>query len=230
MHIREIQQALLARGYDPGPVDNIFGPLTRRAVIAFQKDRGLVADGIVGPLTRAALFGQAPMPQGPSIAIPTEFPWLHTAHGLLGIKEHPGAASNPAITNWAHVLKLGYAGDSVPWCGLFMAYCMATTVPEEPIPAAPLLARNWLKYGRAVQPQFGSILVFWRVEQNGWQGHVGFYWAEDATHFHVLGGNQSNAVTVSRHAKARLLGARMPAIVAPAAIQRHATAAGQIDG
>jgi murein DD-endopeptidase MepM/ murein hydrolase activator NlpD len=35
--------------------DGLFGPLTRRAVIKFQKSHGLVADGIVGPKTWAAL-------------------------------------------------------------------------------------------------------------------------------------------------------------------------------
>jgi len=50
-----IQRALAQLGYPPGPVDGIPGPLTRGAVVAFQRSKGLEVDGIVGPLTRAAL-------------------------------------------------------------------------------------------------------------------------------------------------------------------------------
>ena len=50
-----VQQALLKLGYNPGPLDGHAGPLTRAAIIAFQHNRGLAADGIVGPNTRAAL-------------------------------------------------------------------------------------------------------------------------------------------------------------------------------
>lgn len=41
-------------------VDGIFGPLTRAAVVAFQRQAGLAQDGIVGPRTRAALGMPAP--------------------------------------------------------------------------------------------------------------------------------------------------------------------------
>jgi g-D-glutamyl-meso-diaminopimelate peptidase len=45
-------QSLLARiGYNSGPVDGIFGSQTRQAVIEFQRNNGLVPDGIVGPAT-----------------------------------------------------------------------------------------------------------------------------------------------------------------------------------
>ena len=50
-----IQEALTSLGFDPGPIDGMPGPSTRRALVAFQATRGLVADGIPGPLTRAAL-------------------------------------------------------------------------------------------------------------------------------------------------------------------------------
>ncbi|MBR0426453.1 MAG: peptidoglycan-binding protein [Clostridia bacterium] len=53
--VTELQKALLIHGFDPGPVDGIFGKKTRAAVRAFQKATGLKTDGIAGPDTFAAL-------------------------------------------------------------------------------------------------------------------------------------------------------------------------------
>lgn len=112
--------------------------------------------------------------------------------------------------DWADNLDLWYPGDDVPWCGLFMAHCIASALPDEPLPANPLGARSWLKLGVAHEPSLGAVLVFWRGRRDGWQGHVGFYAGEDSGAFHVLGGNQSNQVNIARIAKSRLIGARWP--------------------
>ena len=45
------QQALKALGYDPGPVDGIFGGQTESAVRAFQQAGEIAADGVVGRVT-----------------------------------------------------------------------------------------------------------------------------------------------------------------------------------
>src|SRR5215208_3503800 len=49
--VRDLQEALKALGYDPGPIDGVFGTTTETAVKAFQQTRGIAADGIVGKVT-----------------------------------------------------------------------------------------------------------------------------------------------------------------------------------
>lgn len=51
----QLQQLLRNAGFDPGPIDGIFGQRTQSAVIAFQRSRNLVPDGIVGVMTWTAL-------------------------------------------------------------------------------------------------------------------------------------------------------------------------------
>lgn len=55
--VRSLQQLLRARGHTVA-VDGIFGPNTEAAVKAFQRSKGLAADGIVGPQTWPRLIVQ----------------------------------------------------------------------------------------------------------------------------------------------------------------------------
>ena len=52
---KAVQQKLKELGYYSGSVDGVYGQGRRSAVIAFQKQNGLVADGIVGAKTAKAL-------------------------------------------------------------------------------------------------------------------------------------------------------------------------------
>ena len=54
-----VQVRLHELGYDPGTVDGYYGPVTERAVIAFQQTNGLTVDGVVGPNTWGVLFSAA---------------------------------------------------------------------------------------------------------------------------------------------------------------------------
>jgi len=53
--VRKVQQALKAKGFDPGKIDGGYGPHTMSAVEAFQASNRLIADGIVGPRTAKKL-------------------------------------------------------------------------------------------------------------------------------------------------------------------------------
>lgn len=63
-NVRALQNALKAAGFDPGPMDGVFGEWTEKAVVNFQNSRGLIVDGIVGRDTGTALgltfWGAAP--------------------------------------------------------------------------------------------------------------------------------------------------------------------------
>ncbi len=53
--VAALQVALQTRGLYGGTIDGVVGASTTKAVIAFQKRRQLVPDGVVGPATRKAL-------------------------------------------------------------------------------------------------------------------------------------------------------------------------------
>jgi peptidoglycan hydrolase-like protein with peptidoglycan-binding domain len=53
--LASIQRRLAELGYDPGPADGRAGPRTRAAIQAFQRARGLPADGKPGPVLQTAL-------------------------------------------------------------------------------------------------------------------------------------------------------------------------------
>jgi uncharacterized protein (TIGR02594 family) len=73
------------------------------------------------------------------------------------------------------------------------------------VPSKPLWALNWAKWGQdGGQPELGDVLVF--VRPGG--GHVGLYVGEDGIAYHVLGGNQSDAVSIARINKDRLYACR----------------------
>jgi putative chitinase len=53
--VKKLQKKLKALGFNPGRIDGAYGPTTKAAVRAFQRNSGLPADGIAGPRTLAAL-------------------------------------------------------------------------------------------------------------------------------------------------------------------------------
>lgn len=85
MTVTEVQQALLDLGYDPGPVDGVWGSQSRLACIRFQQDQGLPADGIPGPQTQAALQ-EALSGEQDEIPAPSPMPEVMQHAASLGYK------------------------------------------------------------------------------------------------------------------------------------------------
>lgn len=207
-----VQQRLLAHGYNPGIVDGQWGRNTRNALVAFQQAKRLPATGVANDATvallREGVAGTATGgPAAPAQDRYDQFPWIDLAVSKKGLHE---GRDNSALRKF---LKSDgkTLGDpaALPWCGDFVETCIALTLPDEALPTNPYLARNWLKFGRTVDPCFGSVLVF-SSSRGPTSGHVAFYYSEDDSNFHVIGGNQSNKISVAAFAKTKFLGARMP--------------------
>lgn len=145
--------------------------------------------------------------------------WLTEARRHIGMREVPGVANNPVIMGWAdrlgaRVLGIKYDADSVPWCGLFAAWCVHQAGLRPP--GISIRAKAWADWGDAVsmvatRPPLGAIAVFGR--DGG--GHVGFVESvnTDAS-LNIIGGNQSDEVNVRRFARNRLIALRWPKGVA----------------
>ena len=170
----DVQRALLALGYNLGKGgpsgsgdDGIWGARSRSAAAAFQMAQGLKVTSLPDADTMRRLFPALDKPK----ILP---PWYAEARRLMGTKEVIGRQHSSIIMGWARKLGLAYAEDETPWCGLFAAHCLGFSLPGEAQPANPLGARNWLKFGRAIDtPAEGAVLVFWRGSKAVWSWHVG---------------------------------------------------------
>ncbi|MEA3390011.1 MAG: TIGR02594 family protein [Pseudomonadota bacterium] len=144
----------------------------------------------------------------------TEPAWYLAARNLIGTRESAGASNSPTILGWAKllgakVLGIVYNADSVPWCGLFVANCLRAGGVDLSDMMVAVRAKAWATWGSAIAADrltAGAILVFDRAGG----GHVGFYHGEDSSHYHVLGGNQGDCVSIMRLAKSRCIARRWP--------------------
>lgn len=145
--------------------------------------------------------------------------WLAIAKSKLGTREAPGAANNSTIIGWGKrlglkILGIAYNADSVPWCGVFVSTCLDEAGIDLRSEGRNRMkigvrASAWADWGANLRTDRlapGAIMVFTR--EGG--GHVAFYVGEDDAAYHVVGGNQSDNVTITRIAKGRLSAARWP--------------------
>ena len=96
--VRALQQALRAAGYYNAAIDANFGDNTRNAVIKFQRDHGLTADGIAGVRTLAKLNavngGKAKVNDYFVLGMGSQCPEVHSLQGYLITKGY-GPITDP---------------------------------------------------------------------------------------------------------------------------------------
>ena len=139
-------------------------------------------------------------------------PWYEWAKKQIGTKEVAGKASNPLILEWLKdAFEWADDDSTLAWCGIFVKEALESC--GMPYAKGFASSRAWLKYGEHVpdgKEELGDIAVFWRGSKDGWKGHVGFYAGKNGDNILVLGGNQSDSVSISPQTSYRLLGFRRP--------------------
>jgi len=134
--------------------------------------------------------------------------WYKIAAQELGVSEIKGKKHNPKIVAYHQATSLKAKDDETSWCSSFVNWCFKEAGIFGTNKAN---ARSWLDWGLTLEkPKIGCVVVFWRGSLKGWQGHVAFYVKESETHIYVLGGNQSDKVSIAKYPKERLLGYRWP--------------------
>lgn len=223
--VRDLQRRLNELGYEAGPVDGIFGPLTERAVRSFQRDSGLVVDGLVGPRTRSNLESpqcratsrpiqpsppRPPRQQNPGTA--GEPRWLGVARREICTRQSPDKNNpNPRIVEYHQSTSLRAQDDTTPWCASFMSWVLEQAGVRSTRSAR---AKSYLEWGNALdQPRVGAIAVFHRgpgQPTSSGPGHVGFFVEDRGESIGLLGGNQGNHVNIRSYGKGRLMAYRWP--------------------
>jgi peptidoglycan hydrolase-like protein with peptidoglycan-binding domain len=105
--VQQLQNMLATLGYLHGPADGAFGPVTRAAVMTFQRAHHLTADGIVGPQTWNALTQAL----GDSSSGRTASRGGGIALQTAGKTVDPGSTATPAYPGQA--LRVGSRGSAV---------------------------------------------------------------------------------------------------------------------
>ncbi len=138
----------------------------------------------------------------------TQPPWMSHAWDGLGQREIAGRASNPRIADY--IRRAGHpaaANDSTAWCAAFVGACLQSAGIAG---TGSLLARSYLDWGIAADPPTpGAVAVLARGADPTF-GHVGFIVGMCGDDVVLLGGNQSDAVTVATFPRSRVLGFRLP--------------------
>lgn len=216
------RQAYYQGLYERNPARNakyIHGWTNR--VVAVRKN----ALALAAEAPRPNIAPPATLPPAANIPAPSVNPaWLQAMINITGTHEVDGDGDNATILGWATFIAkkfpdmasyaARYNHDSIAWCGLTVAYCMAAAGIRPQFGASDtdkfLWADSWRQFGVAVTtPRPGDVLVFKWADGGH---HVTLYDHEtDGDKYACRGGNQSDEVNVTEFPMESCTAIRRPA-------------------
>jgi len=132
--VAEVQRRLSELGFDPGGIDGIFGHSTHVALAEFQRNLGLLTDGICGPVTLTELTRVEPVRGGSDLVSP--------------LREQLKVAADPAMLNCKQIAvgeEGGFpTGAAAVHRGLIWAGARCLEL-HDPDPLAQAVAANTAK-------------------------------------------------------------------------------------
>lgn len=145
------------------------------------------------------------------IGITTKPKWVRTAEEELGTAEIAGSQqNNPRIIEYHASTSGKFTTDEIHWCSSFMNWVIENSGLKGTNSARAL---SWANWGYKLdKPALGSIAVFSYGEG---RGHVGIVVGEEGGKLQILGGNQSNKVSISKYGTSQIVAYVYPTGYAP---------------
>lgn len=144
---------------------------------------------------------------------------LRIATAELGVKETAGTESNSRIMEYAKGAGFDwYKNDETPWCSVFLNWAANQAGLER---SKEGMARSWQKVGVVVtNPEPGDVVLVTNTPGSKEVNHVGIFngFSEDGTRIYLLGGNQSDTVSITGYKKNLLVEYRRLAPVGTPAV------------
>lgn len=139
-----------------------------------------------------------PTPNPPYAPTAKSPPWVRIAWDEMGMRDKSQSFLQSRVADYLTVFGSPVTSAPKDWSAAFISWCLNRA-------GRPIVSGNdnnlFLKYGeRLAAPTEGCIVMF-RFPSSAGISHVGFYLYESMGRIAVIGGNQSDAVSVSHFSK-----------------------------